>query len=894
MLNWCLFSKSELELLLGTDFDKGISSQTALLRSGGNDVASLYVKEFFYPFTTFVKNLGAAICDFPNLILVVSLILSEIFSQQSPTALNIVIGFLFAVSAIRTGVSVYLKFTDADRTDEESYRVIRDGKIKNAKAKSLVRGDIVLLSKGDIVPVTLRLTESENLTVIEKTDGKRVRSTVKDAEFFPMSSKNINAKNQKNMLFTGSAVCSGKAVAVVIDEKMTLAVAKKILKLSEELWANYETDTSFTNSRVLREREKDAETEILPGAEKIIFILRLCAICVGAVVMVFNLLGKAYLTDAYLAGAVIMACSPRAIYEMCTDVVFAIGKIRLSRQGVKIKNSECAKTLALSESVILSSGAAYNVEKMIPHALYIGRNIELSKAQEEPVKRVLKLLLYCENLRFRTDKSGKKTIAGDAEGKSLLETMVSMGVVRKGTEGRYILGKKDFYNVNGELFATLCMYEKEKTLIVKGGTEVILAKCSHYDFGDGTEVLDAQMRERIAENSKAYENTESCKVVALCHKRCSNVRRSDFSKGLIFDGFLVLRTKVSYSGAKYAELLRKNGVTPIIFSGTASDMTLYDARKIGVLNENDNYITSKTFSGLDKSRYSEELKSYTLYMGLTPQQKQAVVNIKKGSEGTVALVTEKSQDAFDMPGADVVISFGNGITKALGRISDIYSKDSGIRALYRTVCSCRNMLRSAALSLGYLVFSQSAIMLFSLFSALAAFFTGGVVARDIAHLCGVVFACDLLIAFLVATVKTPHSIISDKPKSFEKYYSLGRILPQALLAGGLSAGFAFITYLAASVISSSFEEGSFCAFLTLFLSKAFVSLFCVMKTGTKKAPAPFPAVALMLMLVFFAVTLAMSGYTRILGNRLLVAIVLISAILPALFTLAYQKFDAKK
>ena len=75
MLNWYLFSRSETEKLLGTDFEKGLSSSAALLRSTENDAVAREVREFFFPFTTFLRSVGGMLSDFSVLMLLISALL---------------------------------------------------------------------------------------------------------------------------------------------------------------------------------------------------------------------------------------------------------------------------------------------------------------------------------------------------------------------------------------------------------------------------------------------------------------------------------------------------------------------------------------------------------------------------------------------------------------------------------------------------------------------------------------------------------------------------------------------------------------------------------------------------------------------------------------------------
>lgn len=856
MLNWYLFSRSEVEKLLGTDLEKGLSSSAALLRSTENDAVSREVREFFFPFTTFLRSVGGMLCDFSVLMLLGAALLCTLFADVSSSILWIIIGFILACSLIRTFLIIYSKNSSHDSSKDDTYRVIRDGKIRSLKGAALVRGDLVLLSKGDIVPCDLRLVDSENLAVIEKYGGRRVKPVAKDADFFPMSMRDLPLRMRKNMVYEGSAVTNGDALAVVIDDKMTLSEARKIVLINDDLAEHYVARhrsssgygtrllrRSSFGTAVIRDGGYNEETSVTANAERIAAIMRLCGLGCGTVIFLIGIFSGKLLSDAFMFAVTVMSCAPSVLYELCIASAFAMGGIRLKDQGAHIKNFECAEKLIMSKNLLCCGSTCFNVDKMVPDACYTGRSLDFRPENVKHFRRLCEMLLCVSELYYKTDKNGIMSIGGDLEGLAALEGARKTGVVSPGEERRYIERIAEFHDINGSLVSSFCNYHGTTVLITKGSTASVLRKCKYYDIEGSAEMLDPAMRDRIMENSKAYENNESCRVVAVCFKPCERVSGSDFRDGFIFMGFVVFGTRLNYDSEKYVSLLRRNGITPVIFSNVVSDMVIGDAKRIGVLRENDNYITSKSFSSLDEKIYSDDLTSYTLYMGLGGLQKRAVVNNRKYSDKIVVVAADKPADAFDMSEGDVLISFGKDAPKTLRRLSDIHSEHQGIGVIYRTICICRNMIRCTALSTGYLVCAQIAAMLFCFLGVFSSFFTGGEFLLATPQLLSSVFVTDLVISLMTAFIKTPANIIADSPPAFLQYYSPTRIMPKAVLSGiycGLSSFFAYLfTYIQTLDASAS----SSCAFFVMFISKCLVSLFCIMRTSTRKAPATFPVKA---------------------------------------------------
>lgn len=895
-------------MLLGTDFEKGLTSSAALMRGAQTDNAAREIRELLYPFTVFFKNIGELLGDFSVLLLVISAALCEFFSHFGAGALAISAGFIIVCALLRTVLRLIYEHSLSEHLTDDGIKVLRDGKIKAVKGTSLVRGDVVILTKGDIVPRDMRLVESDNLCVIEKYGGRRIKPVAKDAMHFPLPEGSMQLRHKKNMVYAGSAVTSGEALAVVVDERMTIEQARRLVTINEDAVQFYieKQTVRGTGIRLARKSAFTGNTPVENGysedncfsaaLSRTASVMRICSLCVGTLVFLLGVFARVPLSDAFLFGVVLMASAPAALYELCTGVSFALAALRLRAQKVRIGSFESAEKLVLSRSILCCGGTGYSIDKMYMEAAYVGRSMDFSKENARNISKLTQLLLFVSELCLKSDKGTARSLQGDKEALAVLEGARKIGVVSEGAERLYTERLAEFHDINGSLTASHVLFGGRRILVTKGNVASLLGKCSHYDTDTGAVPLDAVMSERIMSNAKSYENNESCRVVAVAYKACDYVKRSDLRQGFIFAGFAVLGTRVNYEGARYVEILRKYGITPVLFSNVSSDMVLSDARKMGYLSATDNYITSKSFSSLDENIYSEDLGTYTLYMGFGSLQKRAVVRNKKHIEDIVTVAADAPGDAFDMSEADVLMSFGKEAPKTLRKISDIHSRDTGIGVIYRTVCICRNMLRCTALSAGYLICAQAGAAVLGLLGIISAFFTGGALPLGISQLCALTLVCDLVISVLTAVIRTPSSIISDSPGAFYEYFRLRRIIPMAAFSGVACGCVSFLAFLFGVFLSKSGAVGTACAFTVFFLSKCFVSLFCIMTQSTARAPAYFPVFAAVAEAVLGAVLAAAFG-TAVLPFGYGVGIpvlCLVLSVLPAVFTKLYQRLEGTK
>jgi Ca2+-transporting ATPase len=95
--------------------------------------------------------------------------------------------------------------------------VLRAGKEESIDSKDLVPGDIVILEAGSRIPADSRLLEAANLEVDEAALTGESRPVSKRLD--PVS-PDASIGDQKNMVFMGTVVTNGRAVAVVTETGM--------------------------------------------------------------------------------------------------------------------------------------------------------------------------------------------------------------------------------------------------------------------------------------------------------------------------------------------------------------------------------------------------------------------------------------------------------------------------------------------------------------------------------------------------------------------------------------------------------------------------------------------------------------------------------------------------
>lgn len=148
-------------------------------------------------------------------------------------ALGAILALLFAFSFYITRKKI-IKFEKFLRNMHvPRIRAFRDGKEVVLSEKELEIGDVILISKGERVPVDIRITESNSLIVDETKVFGEQRRVGKSAVTLPK--KDFKIYELSNIVFANSLVVKGSGKGIVINKTHNSEETPEILNYKENL-----------------------------------------------------------------------------------------------------------------------------------------------------------------------------------------------------------------------------------------------------------------------------------------------------------------------------------------------------------------------------------------------------------------------------------------------------------------------------------------------------------------------------------------------------------------------------------------------------------------------------------------------------------------------------------
>jgi Na+-exporting ATPase len=278
--------------------------------------------------------------------------------------LNIIVGFFQDYRAEMTILSL-------SRLSAPICKVIRGGRVTSTKAESLVVGDIVRLTVGDIVPADLRLFDGMNASMDEALLTGESLPVLKTPNT-TIVSPDIPIGDRTNMAYSGCSVTQGRATGIVVAIGMGTEVGKIADLLRDE-------DKTSSHSCVARflQRMKSSMANILglvgtPLQVKLSkFALLLFALAILLAIVVFSVnlwdvQGEVLIYGICVAVAVI----PESLIAVLT-ITIAVGTKAMAKGNVIVRKLQCLEAVGGVTNICSDKTGTLTQGKMIARSAWI-------------------------------------------------------------------------------------------------------------------------------------------------------------------------------------------------------------------------------------------------------------------------------------------------------------------------------------------------------------------------------------------------------------------------------------------------------------------------------------------------------------------------------------------
>jgi len=562
-------------------------------------------------------------------------------------------------------------------------KVRRDGKVRSIPSSELVPGDVIVLEAGDRVPADLRLLEESNLRVNEATlTGESVPV---EKHTHPLGEE-LSLPDRKNMLYAGTTVVYGRAVALVVSTGMSTEIGK-ITTGMEEI--------------------KTEKTPVQKSIDKLSRYIIVIVISITGILVAVGLTREmGWLEIFLLAVAAAVSAIPEGLPAVVT-VVLAVGMKVMAKRNAIIRKLVAVETLG-SATVICSdktgtltmnqmtvrkifvNGEWFEVtgEGYLPKGEFIKNNKKVDPKQEELLNLHLTAGILCNDALLSGDeKVDSWNIIGDPTEGSLVVAAAKAGMNKQKLEHRFPRLDEIPFQSEKQYMATLHHREEGKrVLYVKGSPERLLSMCGSIIKSNKERSLDEHSAEIIM---KANENmaAEALRVIATAFyelpDEMEDIDEEHMRGKLVFLGLFGMADPPREEARKAVKLCMKAGIKVIMITGDNRLTAVSIARQLGM--PEGKAITGVELEKMDEEELARQVEEITVFARIEPLHKLKIVNALKNRGHVVAMTGDGVNDAPALKAANIGIAMGITGTDVAKEASDIVLADDNFASVVAAV-----------------------------------------------------------------------------------------------------------------------------------------------------------------------------------------------------------------
>jgi Mg2+-importing ATPase len=499
-------------------------------------------------------------------------------------------------------------------------RVVRDGVEATVHADTLVPGDVVVLSAGNLIPADGRILEASDFLVSEATMTGESFPVEKQPGIVPADAP---LAQRTNVVFLGASVRSGTARVVVVETGRRTVFGAIAARL----------------------RAREPETNFARGLRRFGYLLIRSMVVIVLFVLTVNLLLHRPLVESLLFSVALAVGLSPELLPAIVSVTLSAGARAMSTEGVIVRRLDAIENLG-SMTVLCTDKTGTLTEGTIVLADATDPGGRTSAA----VRRLAFL-----NAAFETG----------------IDNPIDAAIVAAGTlAGLSTAGHAKIDEIPYDFLRkrlTIVMAGDEDPgrhlVVTKGAFVNVLSICTQVDRDGAVCALTDAV---TAELSAYYEakGKAGFRVLALATRAvpAKGTYQRDDEAEMVFAGFLLFLDPPKDDAARVLGELAKLHVEVKVITGDNRFVTGHLAATVGL--DPTSMITGDALAKLDDEALWHAAPKTSLFAEIDPQQKERIVRVLQRTGHSVGYLGDGINDAPALHAADVGISVDQAVDVA--------------------------------------------------------------------------------------------------------------------------------------------------------------------------------------------------------------------------------------
>lgn len=676
-------------------------------------------------------------------------------------------------------------------------KVIRNGLKQEILSKDIVPGDILFLEAGDLIAADGRIIENHSLQVNESSLTGESLAVEKNAEV--LSDDEIPLSDRKNMVFGGTLVTYGRAIAVVTSTGMNSELGK-IANLMENTQAK--------------------ETPLQKTLDKFSGKLAIIIIAICIIVFVLEIYRDESILNALMfAVALAVAAIPEALSSIVT-IVLALGTEKMAKENAIIKDLKAVEGLGAVSVICSDKTGTLTQNKMTVQKVYVDNKLidgrELKK-DNLAHRFLINNALLCND---------SVTVEGKEIGDPTEVALVNLGeelhldelVIRE----KYQRISEIPFDSDRKLMSTVNIVNNKQVLFTKGALDVLINKVNYVADSHGIRKLNDEERKEIISVNKQLSE-QGLRILAFAYKELQDkeeITKED-ENDYVFTGLISMIDPPRVESKDAVHKCIMAGIKPVMITGDHKVTAAAIAREIGIMGKDDIAVEGLEIDKLNDEQLKEKVKNISVYARVSPEHKIRIVRAWQSSGEIVAMTGDGVNDAPALKQADIGVAMGITGTEVSKDAASVILTDDNFSTIVKAVENGRNIYNNIKNSIKFLLSGNLSAIIAVLYCAIINL----PMPFAAVHLLFINLLTDSMPAIAIGMEKSNGNLLKEKPRGRNESILNKELLKIVAFEGIIISIFTIISFYGGNPNLNP-KAASTMAFSTLCLARLFHGFNC--------------------------------------------------------------------
>lgn len=541
-------------------------------------------------------------------------------------------------------------------------KVIRNGLLKKIPSDQVVVGDLLVLDAGDSIVADAKIIEQSSLKCEESILTGESLPSEKDENF--ISDENTPLGDRKNYVFSGTNVVNGRAKAIVTFVGMKTEIGKIATLIND-------TDN---NASPLQKR--------LHKLSKILGIFAVVVAIISFLIYILYVndvgnIGESWSSGLKIAISLAIAAIPEGLIAIVT-VVLALGIKRMVKQNALIKKLPSVETLGSTSVICSDKTGTLTQNKMTVVKAFFKDNF-LDDLKNVNASKLIEYGVLCNDSQISDGK-----FVGDPTETSMFEFAIKNDYnVDKILEDYPRIEELPF-DSDRKLMSTIHKVKDGYLIVTKGAPDQLMKVCK----------TNSKLDKAIEANNEM--GNQALRVIAFGIKKITKLPKPLTFKAIESDLEFIGLYGIIDPPREEVKVAIQNcinaGIRPIMITGDHANTASAIARELGILSGDQQVITGAELSAMSDEDLNKNIKLYSVYARVSPENKIRIVKAWQALNQVVAMTGDGVNDAPALKAADIGCAMGITGTDVSKGAADMILTDDNFATIVEAVKEGRGIL----------------------------------------------------------------------------------------------------------------------------------------------------------------------------------------------------------